>query len=251
MNFTNDTVLITGSSNGIGKGLAYSYANKNAKVIIADVDEKNGLALKKELQGLNTKAFFIRCDFSSQESIQNLFSTIDRNEEISSPTILINNVGVSSFYNFFDMSFEQWNKVIQTNLSSVFLCTQKMALRWKRNQMRGRIVNIASTRAFMSEPNSEAYAASKGGIIAITHALAQTLSVYGIQVNSISPGWIQTTDYDQLREIDHKQHPSLRVGHPLDIAKACFYLTDPENNFVTGENIVVDGGMTRKMIYEH
>ena len=114
----------------------------------------------------------------------------------------------------------------------------------------GSIVNIASTRAFMSEPNAEAYAASKGGIIALTHALAASLSPYNITVNSISPGWIETGDYGALRDKDHSQHLSGRVGTPEDIARACMYLTQEGNNFVTGTNITVDGGMTKKMMYE-
>jgi len=111
-------------------------------------------------------------------------------------------------------------------------------------------VNIASTRAIMSEPNSEAYAASKGGIVALTHALAASFSEYRITVNAISPGWIETGDYSKLRKIDHEQHLSKRVGKPDDIARACLYLTAKENDFVTGVNLIVDGGMTRKMIYE-
>lgn len=113
----------------------------------------------------------------------------------------------------------------------------------------GSIINIASTRAFMSEPNSEAYAASKGGIIALTHALAVSFAPDHIQVNAISPGWIETGDYGQLREIDHLQHPAGRVGRPDDIARACLYLTSEGNDFITGANLVIDGGMTRKMIY--
>jgi len=102
----------------------------------------------------------------------------------------------------------------------------------------------------MSEPNSEAYAASKGAIVALSHAMAVSLGPDGIRVNCISPGWIETGDYEELRSKDHKQHPAGRVGIPADIAKACFYFTDPENDFVTGSHLVVDGGMTRKMIYE-
>lgn len=115
----------------------------------------------------------------------------------------------------------------------------------------GAIINIASTRAQMSEPHTEAYSATKGGISSLTHSLAITLGEYGIRVNSISPGWIETGDYSALREIDHSQHPSGRVGKPEDIARACCFLADLENDFITGENLVIDGGMTRKMIYEH
>ena len=120
----------------------------------------------------------------------------------------------------------------------------------RHNKEGGSILNIASTRAIMSEPNSESYAATKGGIVALTHALAASLSEEQITVNAISPGWIETRDYESLRKIDHEQHLSKRVGKPEDIARACLYLTAKENNFVTGINLVVDGGMTRKMIYE-
>ncbi|MNI76721.1 3-oxoacyl-[acyl-carrier-protein] reductase FabG [compost metagenome] len=120
----------------------------------------------------------------------------------------------------------------------------------KENKQGGSIINIASTRALMSEPNSEAYAASKGGIVSLSHALAVSLGQDHIRVNCISPGWIETGDYEGLRSIDHEQHPAGRVGKPADIVKACLYLTDPENDFVTGTEMIIDGGMTRKMIYE-
>lgn len=113
------------------------------------------------------------------------------------------------------------------------------------------MVNIASTRASMSEKNSEAYAASKGGLLALTHAMAVSYAEENITVNCISPGWIHTGDYEKLRDIDHSQHLSGRVGKPEDIARACLFLTQPENNFINGENLVIDGGMTRKMIYEY
>ena len=101
----------------------------------------------------------------------------------------------------------------------------------------------------MSEPGSEGYAASKGGIVSLTHALAISFSEYAITVNSISPGWIQHTAYEMLSDADHKQHPSGRVGTPDDIARTCLFLCAPENDFINGQNVVVDGGMTKKMIY--
>ncbi len=117
-------------------------------------------------------------------------------------------------------------------------------------QRYGRIINIASTRYLQSEPGSECYAASKGGIVSLTHALALSFSDYNITVNSISPGWIQNEDYRLLKRSDHNQHPSGRVGRPSDIASACLFLAAPENDFINGQNIVIDGGMTKKMIYE-
>jgi NAD(P)-dependent dehydrogenase (short-subunit alcohol dehydrogenase family) len=120
----------------------------------------------------------------------------------------------------------------------------------RKNKVKSSIINLSSTRALMSEPNSEAYAATKGGIISLTHALAASFSKDNITVNSISPGWIETGNYQALRQSDHEQHFSNRVGEPLDIARACLYLSDEKNNFVNGTNLVIDGGMTRKMIYE-
>ena len=95
----------------------------------------------------------------------------------------------------------------------------------------------------------EGYAASKGGIYSLTHALAVSLSEWNIIVNSIAPGWIETNDYESLRLEDHAQHPSKRVGKPEDIARACLFLCQEENDFINGENITIDGGMTKKMIY--
>ena len=112
----------------------------------------------------------------------------------------------------------------------------------------GRIINIASTRAIMSEPNGEVYAMCKGGLVSLTHALANTLQPYNIQVNCISPGWIVTND-NNLSDADHNQHLSNRTGYPKDIVQAIDYLLLDDNVFINGQNIVIDGGMTKKMIY--
>lgn len=242
MNFQNKTVIITGAANGIGKGIATAYINAGAHVVLADMDEKAGHALQQEL---GVKSLFVHTDVRKEEDIRHMMTkTMEHFHRID---ILINNAGVSRFTPLHDLTVEAWDDVINTNLRSVFIGS-KEASKYMKNG--GSIVNIASTRASMSEPNSEAYAATKGGIVALTHALAASLSERDITVNSISPGWIQNGNYEELREKDHAQHLSNRVGKPSDIARACLYLTDSENNFVNGENITVDGGMTRKMIYE-
>lgn len=248
MDFSNKTVIITGAGNGIGKGIASLYAEKGANVVIADIDETAGAQLAASIKENGGEALFVQTDVRLEADIVRLMETA--NQIYGHIDILINNAGISVFKPLFELSADEWDNIINTNLRSVFLCSREAAKYMRHNKEGGSIVNIASTRAIMSEPNSEAYAASKGGIVAITHALAASLGEYRITVNAISPGWIETKDYSKLRDIDHEQHLSRRVGKPDDIARACLYLTAGENNFVIGINLVADGGMTRKMIYE-
>jgi len=247
LDFSSKTVIITGAANGIGKGIALHYAMKGANIVVADIDEKAGIETVSLIKGQGKNAIFVQTDVRREEDIIRLM-------KISFKTyggidILINNAGKGLFKSPYDLTLEEWDDLINTNLRSVFLCSREAAKYMRQNKYGGSIVNIASTRAIMSEPNSEAYAATKGGIVALTHALAASLSKDKITVNCISPGWIETGDYAQLRPIDHEQHLSRRVGKPEDIARACLYLTAKENDFVTGINLIVDGGMTRKIIY--
>ena len=147
--------------------------------------------------------------------------------------------------------------MIAVNLRGTFLCAQAFARHMAKAKKGGAIVNIASTRAFMSEAGTEAYTAAKGGIVALTHGMAISLGPLGIRVNSISPGWIETRDWQYSKRAkrpvhskrDRLQHPVGRVGTPEDIAQACFYLVE-QAGFMTGQNVTLDGGMTVKMIYE-
>lgn len=242
------TVIVTGAANGIGKGIATAFAEDGYQVVIADIDTTNGHKLHTEFKENNLESTFVECDVSDPESIKNLVEkTIELYDGIN---ILINNAGLSTFTPPGELTVEKWDTILDTNLRSSFLLTRQAAKHMKSNGG-GSVVNIASTRAKMSEPNSEAYAASKGGLLALTHAMAMSYADDHIKVNCISPGWIKTKNYDELRDIDHEQHPSKRVGKPSDIARACLFLTRPENDFINGENLVIDGGMTRKMIYEH
>lgn len=242
-----EAVVITGGAKGIGKELVQAYAEKGYAVLFADVLKDTGEQLEKELAASGCQVQFVHADVTDEEDVKRLMDEAVKNGRVISA--LINNAGKSIWKPPLDLTSEEWDDVLNTNLKSVFLCSREAAIKMKE-ETGGAIVNIASTRAFMSEANAEAYAASKGGIIALTHALAASLSQYSIVVNSISPGWIETEHDDSLKPKDHEQHFSNRVGHPLDIVKACFYLTDPDNRFVNGTNITVDGGMTKKMIYE-
>jgi len=248
MDFSNKIIIISGAAKGIGKGIALLYAEKGANVVIADIDETAGTQTADSIEERGGKALFVKTDVRLEKDIVHLMETAYKT--YGRIDILINNAGISYFKSPYDLSTEEWDDVINTNLRSVFLGSREAAKYMRLNKEGGSIVNIASTRAIMSEPNSEAYAASKGGIVAITHALAASFSKDRITVNAISPGWIETGDYAKLRQIDHEQHLSKRVGKPDDIARACLFLTAKENDFITGINLIVDGGMTRKMIYE-
>jgi NAD(P)-dependent dehydrogenase (short-subunit alcohol dehydrogenase family) len=247
MNYKTKLVIITGAGKGIGRCIAQTYASKGAKVVLAEKDPELGSETEKIIASDGGTATFIRADISNPRDIEQLMKTaIDLYGTVD---ILINNAGISQWKSPYDISVEEWDEIINTNLRGTFLCSREAAKIMKEHGG-GSIVNIASTRAFMSEPNSEPYTASKGGIVALTHALAASFSRDHIRVNCISPGWIETGDYTMLREVDHIQHLSGRVGRPEDIARACLYLTDDGNDFINGTNVIIDGGMTRKMIYE-
>ncbi|OUM86024.1 MAG: 3-ketoacyl-ACP reductase [Bacillus thermozeamaize] len=247
MKFRDQVVIVTGAGKGIGRQIAFRYAEKGARVVVADVDVQAGESTVQHIRDKGCESIFVPVDVRVPDDVCRLMEqAVNAYGQVD---ILINNAGVSRFKPVFDLTVDEWDDVIHTNLRGVFLCAREAAKHMRNNRHGGSIVNIASTRALMSEPHSEAYAASKGGIVALTHALAVSLSEYRIRVNCISPGWIETGDYDALRQVDHEQHPAKRVGRPDDVVRACFYLTDPENDFVTGVNLIVDGGMTRKMIY--
>ncbi|MEH7304634.1 glucose 1-dehydrogenase [Neobacillus drentensis] len=248
MEFLNKVVIVTGAANGIGRGVAAAFAQAGAKVVLADVELEAGNQTAEEIRNRGGEVLFIKTDVRREEDVVRLIDVTKRT--YGQIDILINNAGKGMFKSLFELSLEEWDDVMDTNLRSVFLCSREAAKYMRENESGGSIVNIASTRALMSEPNSEAYAASKGGIVAFTHALAASLSEERITVNAISPGWIHNGDDSQLSALDHEQHFSKRVGKPSDIARACLYLTNQANDFVTGINLIVDGGMTRKMIYE-
>jgi NAD(P)-dependent dehydrogenase (short-subunit alcohol dehydrogenase family) len=247
MSFTDRVVIVTGAGKGIGRTIAFTYARQGAKVVLADTDAQELQESIRLIEAAGFAASSRVVDLRNPDEIVTFIQQVAA--DFGRIDILINNAGISAFKSLYELTVEEWDNVINTNLRSTFLCSREAA-RFMRQQGGGAIVNLASTRALMSEPHSESYAASKGGIVALTHALAVSLGPDRITVNAISPGWIETGDYASLREVDHLQHPAQRVGKTEDIARACLYLTDPENDFVTGVNLVVDGGMTRKMIYE-
>lgn len=238
-------VFITGGAEGIGKAIVEAFCLSGDQVAFCDINEIAGQETAKA-----TGSIFHKVDVSDKDVLESCMQRIL--SEWNDIDIIVNNVGISQFSSITETSVEDFDKILSINLRPVFITSRLLAIHRKEQSSPnpyGRIINICSTRYLMSESGSEGYAASKGGIYSLTHALALSLSEWNITVNSIAPGWIQTHDYDQLRPEDHSQHPSRRVGKPEDIARMCLFLCRDENDFINGENITIDGGMTKKMIY--
>lgn len=226
------TILITGGAAGIGAGIARRLVADGARVVIADRDPAN-------IAG----ARFMICNVANHEEVTALIDSIAGAEKRLDG--LICNAGFMIRKPIAELTLAEWSSVIATNLTSTFLLAK--ATETMLRASKGAIITIASTRAHMSEPNTESYAASKGGILALSHALAISLGP-DVRVNTISPGWIDTQG-DHLRPQDHAQHPAGRVGTVADIAGLAAFLLGPDAGFITGSEFIIDGGVTRKMIY--
>lgn len=243
--FPSRRVFITGGAKGIGRAIVEAFRNADCKVAFCDKDSKTGTATAQA-----TGAQFYPVDVTDANSLD---LCVDRVIKAwGDIDVIVNNVGVGNFVPLTESSIDDFDKVLATNLRPIFITSRRLAIHRQslsEQPKYGRIINICSTRYKMSEPGTEGYAASKGGVDALTHSLMASLAPLHITVNAISPGWIENYNYATLTDADHLQHPSQRVGKPEDIARMCLFIAHPDNDFINGENIVIDGGMTRKMIY--
>ncbi len=245
------TAIVTGGAQGIGKAITRRFLERGMAVVMADCDAEAGRETEAEYRPLGVLRFR-ETDVAVEEQVRALVA--DTARTFGRLDVLVNNAYAIDNRPPTELPLDAWNRVLAVNLTGPFLCARHAAPHLRRQ--RGAIVNIASTRALMSEPNTESYSASKGGVVALTHALAMSLAPE-VRVNCVSPGWIETLSWKKtsarttpvLSEADHRQHPAGRVGRPDDIAALVAFLVSEEAAFVTGTHIVADGGMTRKMIY--
>lgn len=232
-------VIVTGAAKGIGYYLAKGYSKEGYKVIALDII--HGVYDDENIE-------FFKADLKDEEDIKRVFKIAK--EKYSAVHVLINNGAISKFNkSIFEISTKEFDEVIDVNLRGAFICCKEF-VKANKGESYGRIINIASTRWNQNEADWEAYGSSKGALVSLTNSLVVSLSGTPITVNAISPGWIQVENYEDLSERDHRQHPSGRVGKPSDIVNACIFLCKEDNDFINGANLVIDGGMTKKMIYE-
>lgn len=235
--------IVTGSGRGIGLAIAKKLASAGATTIITDITQESADSGANEITGLGLKSFSTVCNVTDPESIEKMTSIVM--EKYNRIDILVNNAGITKDTLFMRMKLEEWNAVIETNLTSVFKVTQSVIKNMSKANY-GRVVNIASVIGLHGNFGQANYAASKAGVIALTKTLAKEYASKNITCNAIAPGFIDTSMTQKLKpEIKDKYLefiPLKRFGQPEDVAEAAFYFCTG-GSYVTGQVIVVDGGM--------
>ncbi len=233
MNFKDKVVVITGGAKGIGKIITEEFMAAGAKTAVIDLDS-----------GKVPSNLYFQGDIAEEETLARFASKVI--DQFGKIDYLINNACLSRKGILSGCSFEDFNYVLRVGVSAPYHLTRLFLDHFNE---KGAVVNISSSRAFMSQADTESYTAAKGGITALTHAMAVSLAGK-VRVNSIAPGWIDTT-METWSEEDENQHPVKRIGNPADIARTVMFLCSEDSGFINGENITVDGGMTKLMIYHN
>lgn len=251
--FEGQVVIVTGGAKGIGWGIAKVFSQEGAKVVIADWDEVNGPKTAEELRQNGGEAIFIKCDVSNEDQVKAMVEkTIQNYGRID---VLVNNAGVGIYKSVLEATSQDWDLCLNVNLKGVFLCS-KYVIPYMQKQGKGNIINISSVHSFQTVNGVAPYAASKGGITALTRNMAID---YGptIRVNAIAPGWVLTPliqsifdgypDPEAQRRAVEQRQVMKRIGRPEDIGYAAAFLASDEASFITGTQLFVDGGLTAQL----
>jgi len=244
MSLENNVALVTGASRGIGQAIAIKLGKQGAKVVGTATTDKGAEAIQSVFAEQGVEGIGLNLNVTDDASIDAVMSTIK--EQFGTPTILVNNAGITRDNLLMRMKTEEWDAVLNTNLSSVFRLS-KACLRGMMKARRGRIVNIASVVGSTGNPGQANYCAAKAGMIGFTKSLAREVGSRGITVNAVAPGFIDT---DMTRELPEAQRETLIQQVPLgslgkaeDIANAVCFLASDQANYITGETLHVNGGM--------
>ncbi|MCS7350774.1 SDR family NAD(P)-dependent oxidoreductase [Thermoflexus sp.] len=254
MRLKDKVAIVTGGAMGIGKGIVTVFAREGAKVVIADINEVAGQETEKELRDQGFEAFFVRCDVSNEEDVKAMIQkTIERYGALH---ILVNNAGIGVYKSITEATREEFERCLAVNLVGPFLCS-KYAIPHIKASGGGSIINIASVHSVQNVGGTAPYAASKGGLAALTRAAAIDVARDNIRVNAICPGWIDTPlvrgifasspDPEGMRRQVERRQLLGRLGTPEDVGYAALFLASDESSYVTGSLLFVDAGMTAQL----
>lgn len=252
LDFSGKVVLITGGSGGIGRGIALRFAQAGADVAINyRRSEVEAVQTAAEITKLGQQAFIFPADVTDPEAVNAMVADVVAH--FGRLNVLVNNAGTFPLHALEDMPVEAWSGVLDANLRSTFLCTQAAAQQMKAQGEGGAVVNIASIEGFQPAPHHSHYITAKGGVLAFTKAAAYELGSAGIRVNAVSPGLIHRPGLEEDWPDGVTRYtaaaPLARLGQPEDVADACLFLASAGARWITGANLVVDGGVTTHNVY--
>ena len=245
----NKHVVVTGGAFGIGRCLVEEFSKEGAVDAFLDKEKPPGEALETALRQKGYAVHFFPGDAGQEKTLESFAAFIK--ERLLDVDVLINNACLSHKGILSGCTYDEFNEVLRVGVAAPYYLTSLLLPLFSENAS---VLNLSSTRARQSQSDTESYTAAKGGISALTHALSVSLKGK-VRVNSISPGWIDTGEYQEhgrlydYTKADIEQHPSRRVGNPMDIFRAACFLCDEKNSFINGQNLTVDGGMSRLMVY--